>query len=71
MIFSLCVIKIMVWSDKADVRRSIRSTSVAASRAELNSSSSRIEPGLSNARAMAIRWAWPSDKPPPDSKHCI
>lgn len=50
-------------------RRSMRVAAVAASRALLNSSSTSIEPGRRRARAMAMRCAWPSLRPPPASSH--
>ena len=62
-----CVMKINVLPAAWAVSRSISRSSVSASSAELNSSSSRMRPGHSSPRAMAMRCACPSLSPAPPS----
>lgn len=62
---------IMVASGRAVARRCMTRAAVSASSALLNSSRSRIEPGRSSARAMAMRCACPSLSPPPASSQGV
>ena len=66
-----CVIKMMVLLRGRLVIFCMKRRSVSASSADVDSSNSSIDPGRRSERAMAIRWACPSLRPPPCSLHAL